>query len=115
ECRNTVPNATAAELWIQLRGGGVWRVAGSLREEPGDECLRLSLDLLEMPAVAKAFGVQLVHLLGAGRPHGKPAEVGEHFQPTDRSIVPWRGRQDPTDGIARELFRVDRRRGDPQE
>ncbi len=50
---------------------------------------------------AKALGVDLVDVLGAGRPRREPAALGHHLQPADRRAVaggPGEDRQDLSPG-----------------
>ena len=49
---------------------------------------------------AERFGVELVDVLGAGRPRGEPAVLGGHLQPADRRVVAGRGREPVGDRVA---------------
>src|ERR1700733_14474033 len=63
---------------------GCVRHGGRLAEECGDERLGLNLDPLEMRAIPKAFGVELVDVLRARRSNGKPPVVGDDLQTAQR-------------------------------
>src|SRR5471030_233017 len=73
-------------------------------EEPRDEHLCLRLNAREMLAVAERLRVQLVDVLRAGRPDGKPSVVGHDLQPADRLVVTRRVRENGADRIARQLL-----------
>ena len=62
-------HAFVSDLAIRLGRLGEPRLA----EDGGQELLRLGLDPGQVPRPAEGLGVQLVHVLGAGRPGGEPA------------------------------------------
>ena len=65
-----------------------------------------------MGPVVETLRVELVHLFGTGRAHGKPSAVSDHLQSAEGGAVAWRGREDRLNGVAREFLRVDLRGGE---
>src|ERR1700730_1563408 len=53
--------------------------------------LSLLLDLPQFTFTAEPLGIDLVNILRAGRPSGKPAVRCDHLNSTERKTVPWRG------------------------
>src|ERR1700732_5193524 len=52
--------------------------------------LGLLLDLPQVTFTAETLGIDLVNILRAGRPRGKPSVLGNHLDSTERQTVPRR-------------------------
>src|SRR5438128_1281722 len=70
-----------------------------------DDGLRLTLNATQMRLIDEAFGVQLVDILGAGRPRRKPATRGLDLEPTNRRTVARRRRGKILDALSGKLRR----------
>src|SRR5690606_2156830 len=66
--------------------GGMWVSSGAGERRVHDP-LRLGEDRLQVVAAFEAFAVDLVDVLGARRPRGEPAVVGNHLDAADRGVV----------------------------
>jgi hypothetical protein len=53
--------------------------------------LGLLLDLPQVTFTAETLGIDLVNILRAGRPRGKPSVLGNHLDSTERKTVPRSG------------------------
>src|ERR1700730_18720006 len=53
--------------------------------------LGLLLDLPQVTFTAETLGIDLVNILRAGRPRGKPSVLGNHLNSTERKTVPRSG------------------------
>src|SRR6266540_6549761 len=60
-------------------------------------------DPLQVLLAEEALRVDLVDVLGAGRPGGEPAVLGGDLHPADRGAVAWRGGEHAGDRLAGEL------------
>src|SRR5207244_2687163 len=69
------------------------RNSESQSEGGGDDGFGLVEDLLQMRLVAEALGVDLVHVLGPGRPGREPAVLCYDLQPADLRAVARRPHQ----------------------
>ena len=67
-----------------------------------DDLLSLAYDLLQMSLIAKTLCVDLIDVLGARGPGGKPATLGHNLQPTYRCSVTRRTGQPGSDRFAGE-------------
>src|ERR1700689_981185 len=78
--------------------------AGSgARERRVDDLLRLGDQPVQMGGVVKALGVDLVDVLGPGRPRREPAAARDHLHAADGGIVARRVGQNSIDGLAGEF------------
>src|ERR1035437_6638407 len=68
-----------------------------------DRVLGLLLDLPKVIFAAEAFRIDLVDVLCAGRPHGKPSVRGDDLYTTDRRVVTGRRGERAADRLAGEL------------
>src|SRR6202047_1755156 len=53
--------------------------------------LGLLLDLPQVTFTAETLGIDLVNILRAGRPRGKPSVLGNHLDSPERKTFPWSG------------------------
>src|SRR6185436_14895641 len=60
---------------------------GRARKSMMDDLLSLAYDLLQMSLIAKTLCVDLINVLGAGGPGGKPATLSHNLQPTYRCSI----------------------------
>ena len=81
------------------------------RERGVDDSLRLAHDHLQMCGILETFRVDLVDVLGAGRPCGEPAAGRTHLDPADRRIVAGRTIEDLLDFFAGEFAELEIGRG----
>src|SRR5690349_3700396 len=64
-----------------------WSGSQTSFEDVRYQLLRFVLNSFQVIRSCKAFGVDLVHVLGAGRASGEPAAPGRDLQAADRSVV----------------------------
>jgi hypothetical protein len=57
-------------------------------EQASYDVLGLLLDLPQVTFTAETLGIDLVNILRAGRPRGKPSVLGNHLDSTERKTVP---------------------------
>src|SRR5215470_9036076 len=84
-------------------GNGAGRLRTSASGGRGHNRLRLFLDGGEVVRAAEGFGVELVHVLGAGRAGGEPSGLGDHLEAADRRAVAGGRGQRRDDLLTREL------------
>src|SRR6476619_1655614 len=84
------------------------RAASQSSESCGDDGEGSVLDLSEVFGALERFGVDLVDVLRARRPSGKPRRLSRNFQATNGSVVSGRSGQDRGDGLAGQLGGRDR-------
>src|ERR1035437_7095915 len=77
------------------------------RKSLPDDPLRLGDDPFKMLRPSEALGVELVDLLGTGRPSGKPTGFRDDFDPANRITVARGDGEDCLDAVARQLSRLD--------
>ena len=83
------------------------RAGGRLAQDGGQELLRLGLDPGQVPGPAEGLGVQLVDILGAGRPGGEPARLSDDLDPAEGLPIAGRRGQPGQDRLAGELGRAE--------
>ena len=69
--------------------------------------LGLLLDLPQVTFTAEALGIDLVNILRAGRPRGKPSVLGNHLNSTERKTVPRSGGKLRADWLAGKFRHAD--------
>src|SRR5688572_11567583 len=79
------------------------RATASARQRPADDLLRLADDALQPLLAVEALRVDLVDVLGAGRPRREPAVLRDDLEPADRRAVAGRLGQHGLDRLAGEL------------
>ena len=62
-----------------------------------------------MTLILEALRIDLIDVLGAGRPGREPAIIGHDLQPADRGAVTWGGGQFGCDRVAGESISGDSR------
>src|SRR3546814_16108395 len=86
------------------RGRSHWgRALSGVGERRVDDSLRLCEDRLQVVAAFEAFAVDLVDVLGARRPRGEPAAVGNPLYAAYRRVVARRLFPNPADRRPRAL------------
>src|SRR6476620_2812122 len=73
----------------------------------GHNFLSFLHDRGQMTLILEALCIDLVDVLGAGRPGGEPAIIGHHRQPANRSTVTWSGGHFGCDRPATESLNAD--------
>src|SRR6476659_9949994 len=74
----------------------------------GHNFLSFLHDCGQMTLILKALCIDLVDVLGAGRPGREPAIIRHDLQPADRGAVTWSGGQFARDRVAGESLNRDR-------
>src|SRR5262245_52024548 len=92
--KTTAHRLPALFLWLSPRG---------LSDRRGHDPLCLADDRVQVGLVLEALGVELVDVLGAGRPGREPATGRHDLQPADRGVVARGAGELRADRVARQL------------